>query len=126
MLTDSNIRTTIGSQGEYYVSTWLQQEHFTILERNYRKKYGEIDLIAIRSNVLIFVEVKTRTANYFNLSTVVTLSKQKKIILTAKQYIAHHHYDTMVYRFDLALLEGSPGNYNLTYIPNAFVPASEE
>lgn len=114
--------TTLGLAGETKVSRHLQQEGFTILERNYRVKEGEIDIIAKKKELLIFVEVKTRAIPTYALSEVITHTKQKKIIFTAKHFLVTHQYQDHIYRFDIALVEGA--NLHLTYIPNAFAENS--
>src|SRR6185436_6403086 len=99
----------------------LRNKGFTILERNYRKQYGEIDIIALNKDALIFVEVKTRQACSFDFSCVITRTKQKKIAAVARHYLARHTYEDKAYRFDVALVAGKDGAQNITYIPNAFV-----
>lgn len=80
-------RSHLGKEAEEKVAHTLIKDGFTILERNYRKKYGEIDLIASKPALMVFVEVKMRQHNYFDLSDVITPSKQRKIIAVAKEYI---------------------------------------
>ena len=53
----------IGDIGEKYVAKFLKKNKYKILERNYRKNYGEIDIIAANQEYIIFVEVKTRHKN---------------------------------------------------------------
>lgn len=113
-------RTQIGNAAEEKVAQSLIQDGFTILERNYRKSNGEIDIIASKSDLMIFVEVKMRRHDYFDLSQVIVPSKQRKIIAVAKRYIAFKQKINYIYRFDVALLQGSDHNGKLIYIPNAF------
>ncbi len=113
-------RKQLGQQGEDLVAQKLQQDGFTILERNYRKQYGEIDLIACKDDVLAFVEVKMRTRCYFDLSEVITRSKQRKIAMVAQYYAVHNNYDDKVWRFDVALVEQGKTSPTITYLPNAF------
>lgn len=113
-------RTQQGREGEATVAEYLKKQGFSIVEQNYFRQGGEIDLIARNEQLLVFVEVKMRTFNYFDLTTVITLSKQRKIITTAKQYIARQVFTIQSYRFDVALLQGTKDTLELTYIPNAF------
>lgn len=114
-------RSNLGKQAEKQVAQRLEQDGFTILEYNYRKKGGEIDLIATKGSLLVFVEVKMRRQSYFDLGDVITSGKQKKIIMTAKDYLAHSNYHhSFSYRFDVALIQGINKKIELTYIPNAF------
>jgi len=113
-------RSELGKLGEDIVSAKLQKNGFTILNRNYKKQFGEIDIIAGKNDLLIFVEVKMRKNPQFDLCYLVSPSKQKKISLVAKEYIARYNHIQKVCRFDVALIEGSKENHKLTYIPNAF------
>ncbi len=54
-----------GRIGEELATKYLKSNGYNVLERNYRTNMGEIDIIAIKSNLLIFIEVKTRTSTYF-------------------------------------------------------------
>lgn len=107
------------------VARYLEEQKFTIRACNYRQRWGEIDLIAVKDELLAFVEVKLRQNHYFNLSEVISKSKQCKIVKTARFYIAHHALYCMVYRFDVALIEQEEHDYQLTYIPNAFTAPEE-
>jgi putative endonuclease len=115
-----HFRSQLGKQAEKKVGDYLQRQGFKILEYNYRKKHGEIDLIANKANLLVFVEVKMRQHAHFDLSDVITRNKQRKIIFVAKEYIAKRGWQEQSYRFDVALLLGTQETFDLTYIPNAF------
>ena len=112
-------RSQLGKAAEEKVANYLKQNGFTILEYNYRKKYGEIDLIATSPQLLVFIEVKMRHHADFDISEVITRGKQRKIIAVAKEFISRTGWQECSYRFDVALLEGTKG-LELTYIPNAF------
>jgi putative endonuclease len=112
-------RALLGRTGETLVEHYLQGQGFIILERNYSRKYGEIDLIATTHDVISFVEVKMRSNPRFDMSEVVTFAKQQKIIAVAKAYLALYPQDTKVCRFDVALIDISAKN-PITYIENAF------
>jgi putative endonuclease len=78
----------IGIQGETYAEEYLIKKGFSILDKNYHSRYGEIDIIAADNEYIIFTEVKTRGINTIaNPCEFVTKSKQKKIIITAMYYI---------------------------------------
>lgn len=109
-------RKKLGQQGEDLTARMLEKKGFVIEHRNYRKRYGEIDLIASKKELLVFVEVKRRTRAYFHLEQLITPRKQRKIIMVAKEYIARYNQTEKVCRFDVALIDGN----QLTYLPNAF------
>lgn len=115
-----HLRSQLGKAAEHKTAHYLLAQGFKIIEYNYRKKYGEIDIIASASGLLVFVEVKMRQNNYFDLSDVITPTKQRKIIAVAKEYISKNGWQKCSYRFDVALLQGIEDNLELTYITNAF------
>ena len=91
----------IGTNGERAACRYLKESGYKIIKRNYRKKYGEIDIIAKRGDVLSFVEVKTRESKDFGLACeAVNKSKQEKIIKTAQTYILENDVD-MDYSIDI-------------------------
>ncbi len=122
MLPSFNSLTHSGKKAEEYVVTWLLQQGFSIVAQNYRQRYGEIDIIAKKDNVISFIEVKYRTNLYFNVSEVIVPSKQRKIIKVAKTFIARHSYGhNIVYRFDIAIVTKAGTELSLDYYPNAFI-----
>ena len=77
--------------GEDKACEFLRKLGFKILERNYRKTYGEIDIIAIDKDVLAFIEVKTRTSGQFGTPLEsITHWKLKSLIKTAQFYKLTH------------------------------------
>jgi putative endonuclease len=112
----------LGNLGEDTVCLWLKNRGFEVCARNFSTRTGEVDIIAQRDEVLAFIEVKTRTNNYFHTSTVVTRSKQRKIISAAKMYIAKNNVDDKVCRFDVATVSFEQGEPKVEYIESAFCP----
>jgi putative endonuclease len=113
-------KRSYGDAAEAFVADHLIKAGFVILQRNYAKQFGEIDLIACKDNLLIFVEVKMRHNPYMDLSEVITPSKQKKIITVAKYYLTLHNHNDKTWRFDVALVEQINGIPQLCYLPDAF------
>ena len=111
--------TQNGQEAESQVVQFLQAKGYRILARNYRKTFGEIDIIALDKKTLVFVEVKKRTGAAFGGPILaVTGSKQHKIANTAYAFIKEKSPKFDSIRFDVAALLGS----RLTHIENAFVP----
>lgn len=78
----------VGNAGEDFAAKMLEDTGYTILERNYRTRIGEIDIIAIRDGVLHFIEVKTRTGDDFGYpADAVTESKQNTIRRASEIYL---------------------------------------
>jgi putative endonuclease len=115
-----NYKITKGKEGELLVAQYLRQNGYTILAQNYRKRFGEIDLIAQKEDTLAFIEVKWRHNPLIDSTELISFSKQKKIIFIAKEFISKHRQSELVYRFDVALIEQNNNSIHLQYIPNAF------
>ena len=112
----------LGNDGELLIAQQLKSEGYTIIAHNYRTRTGEVDLIAQYGDTIAFIEVKTRSNQYGDLSEVITISKQKKICMAARQYIAEHNINDKVCRFDVALIEyiNHQPQPKIQYISNAF------
>lgn len=111
--------TQLGKEGEERVAQYLEGHGFSILAKNYTRATGEIDIIATKKELIVFVEVKLRTKSFFDLSDVITHSKQKKIIGVAKYYLANNNeHEAKSGRFDVALIDKATGQ--LTYLADAF------
>lgn len=79
----------VGNAGEEFAARVLEDAGYVILERNYRTKIGEIDIIAVRDGVLHFIEVKTRSGDEFGYpADAVTDSKQNTIRRSADLYMS--------------------------------------
>ena len=112
----------IGKLGEDAACDYLKKKHYQILARNYRKKYGEIDIIARKANKLIFAEVKTRSGTGYGMpSEAVNFYKQQKIIKTAQAYLLETRFDGEV-TFDVLEVFLSGGTVlSVNHIENAFL-----
>lgn len=112
-----------GDLGELFVVKKLEKEGFFILARNYRKQYGEIDIIAKKGSELIFVEVKLRSNHLIDLGELVPPKKQFRIISVAKDFLSSHTDRNVIGRFDVALVTIDAQNrFHCDYIANAFTP----
>ena len=98
---DRNRRKT-GTDYEARAAAWLESRGVQILCRNYRTRYGEVDLIGLDGPYLIFVEVKYRASGKMGAPLeAVDRRKQQKILQTARHYLAEHHYrEDAPVRFD--------------------------
>ena len=113
--------TDKGRKYEEVVCNFLKKKGYTILEKNFTSKYGEIDIIASYNNIIAFVEVKGRqNENYSSPKEAVTEKKQKKIILTAKKYLVDTKQTDSLCRFDVVEIVDDRGFYKINHICNAF------
>lgn len=84
-------RNNTGAYGEALAVTFLQHNHFHVLERNYRAGHGEIDIIALDTNTLVFVEVKTRASlAYGTPEGAISSQKLREVIRTGFMYKSRH------------------------------------
>jgi putative endonuclease len=114
-------KRTFGNAGETLVCDYLEKKGFKVVARNYQTRQGEVDVIAVRDEILAFIEVKTRRNSYFPISNVVTYGKQKKITKTAKYFIVKNKIIDKACRFDVAtVVWDNNGNPAIDYIENAF------
>ncbi len=110
-----------GNDGEDRAAHFLEENGYTIIERNFRTRSGEIDIIAEKENTIIFAEVKTLPkGNIETLEHVLSLIKQKKIIETAKFFLLKYRkYNDSFIRFDVLAID-VPGLDPVYHIENAF------
>ena len=106
----------LGREGEKQAVKYLKKNGYKILEKNYRTRFGEVDVIARKGEVVAFIEVKTRLTDIFGSpSQAVTRERQFKYIQAAKFYFAGCETYCVV-RFDV--IEIFRGNLN--HIESAF------
>ena len=108
----------MGGRQEDLACRFLAQQGLEILDRNYRVKIGEIDIIAKEDDVICFIEVKYRESRkYGGASYAISRQKQEKIRRVAQWYISSHHLGEDVYfRFDAVLIDGEA----IQYLRNAW------
>jgi putative endonuclease len=106
-----------GAQAEHLAEKYLQHEGFKTLERNFHARTGEIDLIMLNDDLLIFVEVRMRNNPGFGSGAeTVTYAKQRKIINTASLFLQKQkHAPWQSIRFDVISMGDS-----IDWIPGAF------
>lgn len=92
--------------GEEIAAKYLNDKGYKIIEKNFRKGYGEIDIIATFNNILVFVEVKTRTSNLFGGALeAISYSKMKTLIKTVQFYKTTHKNLPDTLRIDAILID---------------------
>lgn len=110
----------LGREGEDRAARYLSGRGYRILERNYRTRNGEIDLIALHRGEVVFVEVKTRTSDAFGAPELaVTPQKQRKMIKAALGYIKYKKLHQVPCRFDVVAISGAD-EAGVELIQNAF------
>ena len=107
-----------GAVGEDAATAFLEEKGFKILERNFRHRQGEVDIVAMDGEAIVFVEVKAwSTYGIEALEHSLNVKKQRRIIETAKHFLfIHRNYRYMTVRFDVVFV--SP--QGISHLASAF------
>jgi putative endonuclease len=110
--------STKGSAAEDAAARFLTGRGLELVQRNYRCRFGEIDLILREGRTVVFVEVRYRRNKAFGgAAESITASKREKLLKAARHYMAEHQRFPAC-RFDAVLLDGD--NDNVEWVTNAF------
>jgi putative endonuclease len=111
-----------GQISEDRAAAYLMARGYTIRERNWRFQRKEVDIIAQKNGILVFVEVKARrNDNFGDALDAVTDDKIRNLIHAANAYVRYYRLDLSI-RFDVITVLGEPGNQVVEHIEDAFYP----
>jgi putative endonuclease len=111
----------LGEIGEELAVQALERQGYAILARRYRRRGGEIDIVAVDGATVVFVEVKARDGSAFGGgSEAVTALKRHRLTATARDFLARHRLEARPCRFDVVAIDVSSGAPRLEVIRNAF------
>ena len=118
---DHSVTKSLGDWGEQEAALYLIGRGLRVVDRQYRQKWGEIDLICRAGDTWVFVEVKTRSSKAEpSAIESITLRKQQRIIRAAMSYMKWKRLEGRCLRFDLILIEAG----EIEWIPDAFQSTS--
>ena len=119
---DGDSRQWLGRQGEAAAEEALVRAGLRILERRFRSRFGEVDLVALDGDVMVFVEVKTRRGLRFGSpAEAVIPRKQARLARAALAYLSRHGMLDRCSRFDVVeVLAEAGGRMVVRHIPDAF------
>ncbi len=110
-------RRNIGFSKENEAVLFLKSKGYKILERNFHSKFGEIDIIALNGNTLVFVEVRSKSYTYFGYAEeTIDRRKIEKIVKTAQFYIVKNGIQNLNIRFDVITFNKE----EIEHLKNAF------
>jgi putative endonuclease len=110
-----------GAWGEELALRYLTRRGYVLIERNYRTRYGELDLILRHRNTIVFAEVKLRRGTGFgDPLEAVTPRKQAAIRLLAEQYLSEKEPEFDALRFDVVGILVGPGAPRVLHLEDAF------
>ena len=114
-------RQALGISGENLACAELQRRGYAILERRYRTRLGEIEIIARDGATLVFVEVKARLSDDFGgAAAAVTAWKQRRVARMAMDYLSRRTVVDCPCRFDVVAIDVDEAGPRVIVYPNAF------
>ena len=114
-------RQALGISGEDLACAELERRGYAIVERRYRTRFGEIDIIASDRGTTVFVEVKARMGDEFGgAAAAITDWKQRRVRQMAVDYLSRHQMHDSPCRFDVVTVDFDSGVPHITVYPNAF------
>lgn len=120
------LRHILGRKGEDVVVDYLKNINYNILDRNFSCKQGEIDVIALDGNYVVFVEIKSRTSTEYGLpSEAVTKTKINHMMKTAEYYLYIKHLENENVRFDVVEVYVKDEKYYINHINCLLYTSSE-
>lgn len=112
----------LGKDGEFFAQQYLEKNGYKIRHVNWRTGKLEIDIVAEKDNLLVIVEVKTRSTSFWNdPSQAVDAKKIKNLVNATHYYILENNLNLDV-RFDVISLIPEKESYKIEHIENAFIP----
>jgi putative endonuclease len=115
-------RRRLGNAGEDAVAAWYEGSGYRVVERNWRCREGELDLVVSRGATIVFCEVKTRISTRFGAPVEsVTATKQRRLRVLAARWLAAHEAPRRALRFDVASVTRAPdGSLTVDVLEAAF------
>lgn len=110
----------LGNKGEEIAVDFLQKNNYKIVEKNWRFKKAEVDIIALKKGVLAVVEVKTRSSDYFGAPQDFVNQKKIKLLVEAiNEYVISKNLDVEV-RFDIIAILKNQEKFDIKHLKDAF------
>jgi len=111
----------LGKAGEDLACRELTRRGYAILDRRWRQRFGEIDIVARQGRVVVFVEVKAREGSRCGAAVeAISAAKRRQLIRLARMYVARRHLIESPCRFDVVAVDTDAGRTVVQIFPNAF------
>ena len=119
-----NVNTLLlGKSGEDAATDFLNSFGYKIITRNFHSQFGEIDIIAMNKDTLVFIEVKTRSSNLTSALNSISVSKQKKLSKTASLFLSKNpQSEDSFTRFDVIIILKKHTSEKIKHLKDAFTP----
>ncbi len=112
-----------GQAAEDYACHYLQMQGLILITRNFNARQGELDLVMLERDTIVFIEVRYRSRSDFGgAGASITRSKQQKIIAAARYFLHHQpRYANYAARFDVIAIQAQQQGWHIDWIPAAFL-----
>jgi len=111
----------LGRKGEQLAVNYLLKKGYKIIEKNYRYLKAEVDIIALKGEVLVAIEVKTRTSNYFGNPQDFINPKKIKLLVSAMDYYVNNNCLDVEVRFDIIAIINNKNETKIEHLEDAFL-----
>jgi putative endonuclease len=110
----------LGKKGEKLAVDYLVKNNYDIIERNYRFDKAEVDIIALKNQILAIIEVKTRSSSDFgNPQDFVKPKQIQRLVKAVDEYVIENDLDVEI-RFDIIAIVKTGTAYDIEHLENAF------
>jgi putative endonuclease len=110
----------LGKKGEQLAVDYLVKNNYDIIERNYRFDKAEVDIIALKNQILAIIEVKTRSSSDFgNPQDFVKPKQIQRLVKAVDEYVIENDLDVEI-RFDIIAIVKTGTAYDIEHLENAF------
>jgi putative endonuclease len=114
-------RRAFGAEGEEAAVRLLEEAGFRVRDRNWTCRFGELDIVAEREDLVCFVEVRMRShAAWGDPAHTISFGKQRKVVKAALHYLFTHHLADRMIRFDVVTVVGRGLAARVEHLPAAF------
>ena len=122
-MTRDEWRKELGRRSEEVALNYLQERGFSLRDRNYLVREGELDLVMEKGQLVVVVEVRSAATRYLaSPGETVGRTKQRKVVRAAECYLRRHRLEQRDVRFDVVAVKWEGGLAQVEWIPNAFRP----
>jgi len=112
-------RKSLGKWGEERARQFLEKNGYKLITNNWRNRYGEIDIIMLDKDTLVFIEVRTKSNNRYGTSIEsINYKKQLQMIKTAEGFLQYKNWYNRTTRFDVVLIDKENSIYKLEHLKN--------
>lgn len=115
-------QSDLGKKGEALAAEFLRKKDYRILEQNFKWEKAEVDIISVKDDKIIFVEVKTRQSPYLNDPALMVPMKKWKQIMKAADVYMKHRTDNLRVQFDIVSVITNDAYTIIDHYDEAFIP----